>query len=86
VPYPTNESLPQAVKDKIKSPKRRRQWRHVWNSEYQSHGDESRAFASAWSVAQKKRKKKRDAQTKKYLTPSPACLSASVFPPWLWLC
>jgi Caudovirus prohead serine protease len=53
MPYPTNESLPQAVKDKIKSPKRRRQWRHVWNSEYASHGDEGRAFASAWSTAQK---------------------------------
>lgn len=53
MPYPTNASLPPAVRNKIKSSRRRRQWRHVWNSEYARHGDEGRAFASAWSVAQK---------------------------------
>jgi hypothetical protein len=53
MPYASVDELPQAVKDKIKSPRRRRQWMHVWNSEYDKHGDESRAFASAWSTAQK---------------------------------
>lgn len=54
MPYASVKDLPPAVRRKIKSPKRRRQWMHVWNSEYTSHGDESRAFASAWSTAQKR--------------------------------
>lgn len=52
--YASVDELPQAVKDKLKSPKRRRQWMHVFNSIMQQHpGDESRAFAGAWSVSQK---------------------------------
>jgi hypothetical protein len=53
MPYSTIQSLPANVKAKIKDKTKRRQWLHVWNSEYDKHGDESRAFASAWSVVQK---------------------------------
>src|SRR5689334_3308637 len=53
MPYSSADELPSAVKDKIKSPKKRRQWMHVWNSEYDSHKDESRAFASAWAAVKK---------------------------------
>lgn len=56
MPYSSVSELPVAVRDKIKSPKKRRQWLHVFNSEYDKHYDESRAFASAWSVAQKAQK------------------------------
>jgi hypothetical protein len=52
-PYSSGDesSLPSYVK---KMPdKARRQWVHVFNSEYQAHGDEGRAFASANSVAKK---------------------------------
>lgn len=52
MPYASVDELPAAVKDKLKG-KKRRQWLHVWNSEYNSHGDESRAFASAWSAVKK---------------------------------
>jgi hypothetical protein len=55
MPYADVASLPAAVRSKLKG-KRRRQWMHVWNSEYKRHGNESRAFASAWSAAQKLRK------------------------------
>lgn len=53
MPYSSIDALPPAVKQKIKSEKKRRQWMHVWNSEYASHGDESRAFASAWAAVKK---------------------------------
>lgn len=54
MPYSSVSELPQAVRDRFKNkPKRLRQFMHVWNSEYNSHGDESRAFASAWSAVQK---------------------------------
>jgi hypothetical protein len=54
MPYPTNASEPAAVKARIKSPTRRRQWREVYTSVMQAHpGNESRAFASAWSAVQK---------------------------------
>lgn len=52
MPYPTTASLPPAVKNKLKG-KKRRQWMHVWNSEFKSHGDETRAFASAWAAVKK---------------------------------
>lgn len=52
MPYSSVAELPPAVKDKLKG-KQRRQWMHVWNSEYASHGDESRAFASAWAATKK---------------------------------
>jgi hypothetical protein len=54
--YSGIKDLPKAVKDKIKGKKRRRQWMHVFNSEFKTHGDEARAFAGAWSTVQKKDK------------------------------
>lgn len=51
--YNSADELPQAVKDKIKDPKKRRQFMHVFNSELTSHGDESRAFAGAYSAVSK---------------------------------
>lgn len=53
MPYSSVEDIPQSVKDRIKSPKKRRQWLHVWNSEYERHKDEGRAFASANSTVSK---------------------------------
>jgi len=53
MPYSSVEDIPQSVKDRIKSPKKRRQWLHVWNSEYDRHHDESRAFAGANSAVKK---------------------------------
>lgn len=50
-PYASVGELPPAVK-KL-DPKKQRQWMHVWNSSYKEHGDEKRAFASAWSVVGK---------------------------------
>lgn len=50
--YSSVKELPDAVKGKLKG-KRRRQWMHVFNSSLAEHGDESRAFAEAWSTAQK---------------------------------
>ena len=38
------------VPARIKGSKKRRQWAHVWNSTYESTGDEGRAFAAANSV------------------------------------
>src|SRR5580765_5505653 len=52
MPYPNVKSLPQTVKDKLKGSKRR-QWMHVWNSSYNRHKNESRAFAEAWAAARK---------------------------------
>lgn len=51
--YNNVDELPQAVKDKIKSQRRREQWRQVWNSIFTSTKDESRAFAGAWSATQR---------------------------------
>jgi hypothetical protein len=53
MPYASVAELPPEVKGKLKSPKKRRQWLHVWNSSYKEHHDESRAFASAWSAVRK---------------------------------
>lgn len=52
MPYATTGELPKPVKQKLKG-KKRRQWMHVWNSSYDTHGDESRAFASAWAAVKK---------------------------------
>jgi phage head maturation protease/cation transport regulator ChaB len=52
VPYATVADLPAAVRSKLKG-KKLRQWMHVFNSSYERHGDESRAFAEAWATAQK---------------------------------
>lgn len=51
--YRSVSELPQAVKDKIKSPKRRRQWMQVWNNIFQQTGSEQRAFAGAWSATER---------------------------------
>ena len=52
--YATTADLPKTVRDRYKgSPKKLRQWMHVWNSEYDDHGKEDRAFASAWAAVQK---------------------------------
>lgn len=50
--YNTTDDLPAAVKNKLKG-KKLRQWMHIWNSEYKQHGDEGRAFASAWATVKK---------------------------------
>lgn len=56
MPYNNIRDLPAAVRDKFKNkPKRLRQFMHVWNSSYDRHNDESRAFAEAWSTVQKGR-------------------------------
>ena len=52
MPYSTVASLPPAVRSKLKG-KKLRQWKEVFNSSYASHGDESRAFAEAWSTVKK---------------------------------
>lgn len=51
--YGSVAELPAAVTDKLKSPKKRRQWLHVWNSSFARHHDESRAFAEAWAAVKK---------------------------------
>lgn len=52
--YASVADLPQPVRDRYKGkPKKLRQFMHVWNGEYDSHGDEKRAFATAWSAVQK---------------------------------
>jgi cation transport regulator ChaB len=52
VPYSSNAELPAAVRSKY-SDKCQRAFRHAWSSSYAEHGDESRAFATAHSAAQK---------------------------------
>lgn len=45
MPYSSVSEVPDSV------PKaKRKQWMEVWNSVYAEHGDESRAFASAWAA------------------------------------
>ena len=51
--YGSTKELPDAVRGKLKG-KKRRQWMHVFNSSLGNHGDESRAFAEAWSTVKKK--------------------------------
>lgn len=41
------------VPSRIKGKKKRRQWAAVWNSSYESHHDEGRAFAEANAVYNK---------------------------------
>jgi len=50
--YSSVDELPATVRDKL-SDRKARQWMHVWNSAFDEHGDEKRAFASAWSTVQK---------------------------------
>lgn len=54
MPYNNVSDLPLAVRQRLKGkPKRLRQFMHVWNSSYNRHQDESRAFAEAWATVQK---------------------------------
>lgn len=52
MPYASTKELPAPVRAKLKG-KKLRQWLHVWNSSYDRHGDESRAFAEAWATVKK---------------------------------
>jgi cation transport regulator ChaB len=52
MPYASIEDLPPAVRRKL-SFRRQKRWREVFNSVYDRHADESRAFAEAWAAAQK---------------------------------
>jgi hypothetical protein len=54
MPYSSVSEIPESVKKRIKSPKKRRQWMHVFNSTHAKTGNESRSFAAANSVAGKK--------------------------------
>lgn len=53
MPYAGVKDLPAAVKTKLKSNRRRRQWLEVFNSAYDKHKSESIAFAMAWATANK---------------------------------
>lgn len=52
MPYSDVTSLPAPVRAKLKG-KKLRQWMHVFNSSYDAHKDESRAFAEAWAAVKK---------------------------------
>lgn len=82
MPYSTVNELPANVKQKL-SPKRQRQFLYVWNSEYEKHKDESRAFASAWSTVQKswsgKRIEKTEADYVKHPVNGARCGTCSMF-------
>jgi hypothetical protein len=51
--YNSVDELPAAVKEHFTSANKQRQWMHVWNSVYKESGDEQKAFAQAWSAAEK---------------------------------
>ena len=51
--YENTASLPKAVRDKIKDPKKLRQWMHVFNSMIAEGRSESAAMAGAWSTVKK---------------------------------
>lgn len=53
MPYATTASLPKAVRDKIKDPKKLRQWMHVFNSMIAEGRPESAAMAGAWATVKK---------------------------------
>ena len=53
MPYSSVNELPKAVRDKVKDPKKRRQWMHVFNSMIAEGRSESAAMAGAWSVVGK---------------------------------
>ena len=53
MPYATTASLPKAVRDKIKDPKKLRQWMHVFNSMIAEGRSESAAMAGAWATVKK---------------------------------
>ncbi len=51
MPYPTIDSLPDAVKKLSK--KKQRIWRAAWNAAHKKYKDETRAFKIAWSTVGK---------------------------------
>lgn len=53
MPYSSVSELPKTVRDKIKDPKKRRQWMHVFNGMISEGRSESAAMAGAWSVVNK---------------------------------
>lgn len=53
MPYSSTDELPKAVRDKIKDPKKLRQWMHVFNSMIAEGRSESAAMAGAWSTVKK---------------------------------
>ena len=53
MPYSSTSDLPKAVRDKIKDPKKLRQWMHVFNSMIAEGRSESAAMAGAWSQVKK---------------------------------
>jgi len=53
MPYQSTDSLPKAVKDKIKDPKKLRQWMHVFNSMISEGKSEAAAMAGAWAAVKK---------------------------------
>lgn len=53
MPYSSTDELPKAVRDKIKDPKKLRQWMHVLNSMIAEGRSESAAMAGAWSTVKK---------------------------------
>lgn len=53
MPYSSTDELPKAVRDKIKDPKKLRQWMHVFNSMIAEGRSESSAMAGAWSQVKK---------------------------------
>ncbi len=82
MPYASVAELPANVKRKLKTPKKRRQWMHVWNSAYDRHGDESRAFAEAWATVQKTAQLKITKADAGYVEPSAIdekCRDCSMF-------
>lgn len=52
MPYDNLRDLPQAVRDKLPR-KKQEKWRAVWNSSYDRHGNEQRAYAEAWGSVKK---------------------------------
>ena len=87
MPYSAVAELPAPVKAKLKG-KKLRQWLHVFNSAYDRHSDESRAFAEAWAAVKKadsveKLEKigKEEAGYQAYPKGSEKCLDCTMFRP-----
>ena len=55
MPYSSVSDIPDYVKRKIKSKKKRRQWMHVFNSVYSATHNEGRAFAAANASIKRKK-------------------------------
>lgn len=55
MPYSNVSEIPDYVRKKVKSAKKRRQWMHVFNSVYATTHDEGRAFAAANASIKRKK-------------------------------